>query len=500
MGGADGRRIRKIKCDETKPFCRQCTNTGRRCDGYKNTEGTPSDQSARSTSTPDTPTAETPSPSPALSLIPCRTIHEARYLSFYCNYIVRIIHAHQGVSGYAPLVIRLVNLDSVTREATIALALHFEAHTAGSQSQFSYNVPLMYYNRAMHATRNRLVLLSKEAPSANVDTWRALLVTSLQFIGLELLQGNIGAAQSHFQSFSNIIKQYNLGSFEVGSASGTFGQLCYRMGLSLRTFPHFATFTRDHPKPIEHPGILEEGPLYFSSKRQVLYSWYALLADFLNLVHDVSSISGNLTLESELAIGNMTGRIHRWCSALELSFAARQRDGEVLTNDEETIILTHSRTMILRLRVRLKDDGEACYDSFTESFEEIMSLIRAIPPGLQERQSSQWLHASTLASAFFVAVKCRDPDLRRGAIQIMEQWSSWPGMWHSRTMSCIIAKRIVEIEEPERVLSAADVTERDRIRNVNVKIDHGNRGAWLRYTAWIGSGLEEKEESLRCNL
>jgi Fungal Zn(2)-Cys(6) binuclear cluster domain len=28
-------RIRKIKCDETKPFCRKCVSTGRTCDGYE---------------------------------------------------------------------------------------------------------------------------------------------------------------------------------------------------------------------------------------------------------------------------------------------------------------------------------------------------------------------------------------------------------------------------------------------------------------------------------
>lgn len=27
-------RIRRIKCDETKPHCQRCTSTGRKCDGY----------------------------------------------------------------------------------------------------------------------------------------------------------------------------------------------------------------------------------------------------------------------------------------------------------------------------------------------------------------------------------------------------------------------------------------------------------------------------------
>ncbi|TVY41805.1 Transcriptional regulatory protein [Lachnellula subtilissima] len=28
-------RIRKVKCDENKPFCQKCVNTSRTCDGYE---------------------------------------------------------------------------------------------------------------------------------------------------------------------------------------------------------------------------------------------------------------------------------------------------------------------------------------------------------------------------------------------------------------------------------------------------------------------------------
>jgi hypothetical protein len=30
----DDVRIRRVKCDETKPECERCTSTGRKCDGY----------------------------------------------------------------------------------------------------------------------------------------------------------------------------------------------------------------------------------------------------------------------------------------------------------------------------------------------------------------------------------------------------------------------------------------------------------------------------------
>ncbi|KAH4069175.1 hypothetical protein HBH98_012240 [Parastagonospora nodorum] len=35
-------KIRKVKCDEEKPFCKRCTSTGRTCDGYDVTFRPPS--------------------------------------------------------------------------------------------------------------------------------------------------------------------------------------------------------------------------------------------------------------------------------------------------------------------------------------------------------------------------------------------------------------------------------------------------------------------------
>ena len=34
--GTDSIRIRRKKCDETKPSCQRCKTTGRKCDGYEN--------------------------------------------------------------------------------------------------------------------------------------------------------------------------------------------------------------------------------------------------------------------------------------------------------------------------------------------------------------------------------------------------------------------------------------------------------------------------------
>jgi hypothetical protein len=74
-------RIRKVKCDEAKPFCNRCTSTGRKCDGYPSTE--PIRYSpARSASPPSNALF---GPSNALFSIPGTTAEKRSFQYFVAN-------------------------------------------------------------------------------------------------------------------------------------------------------------------------------------------------------------------------------------------------------------------------------------------------------------------------------------------------------------------------------------------------------------------------------
>jgi len=51
-------RIRRVKCDEGKPFCKRCTSTGRKCDGYA-APGQPSLTARNSSPKPERPSVIT---------------------------------------------------------------------------------------------------------------------------------------------------------------------------------------------------------------------------------------------------------------------------------------------------------------------------------------------------------------------------------------------------------------------------------------------------------
>ena len=402
------------------------------------------------------------------------------------------------------MVTRLTLSDPVTKDITTTMAMSFFAETAHSRLQFRESLILTHYNRAIAGTRERLTTLTKQNTTSNIDRWTALLVNILQFMGLDLFRANSRSAASHLRNFTQILEACRLGNLQVaqGSAIGTFQQLAFRLHLNLNSFPTFEILTRSAPTPIDRDSYGdEEGPMYFRNKSSVNISWYRLLAEFIQLMHDFPASEMYLAAQNNAAIKSMKSRIQTWISALDFSHATRLETGQTPPDPYETVHKLHCKTMILRLEAQLRGGAEeASYDEFHESFREILALARSVPIYSSKRQATMWCHASTIASTYFVALKCRDPQLRREAIEQMEQWHTWPGLWHGRPLACTVAKRIVQIEENGRAVTCAqDIPEAARLRSPRVHVECFNRCARLSFLAWGNTGrLRQMEELILC--
>lgn len=75
---------------------------------------------------------------------------------------------------------------------------------------------------------------------------------------------------------------------------------------------------------------------------------------------------------------------------------------------------------------------------------------------------------------FFIAMKCRDPVLRRKAIQLLEEYERQEGLLNSKVLARV-AERLVEIEEGD-----GDGGQM-KINNVNVQFGMEGRMAQLEF-------------------
>lgn len=89
----------------------------------------------------------------------------------------------------------------------------------------------------------------------------------------------------------------------------------------------------------------------------------------------------------------------------------------------------------------------------------------------QHQQPRFYLEIGILPALFFLCAKCRDPAVRRRAIDIMKRSHIQEGIWNS-AMAVKVAQRVMALEERgRRVQSSGDIAGESRVRRVAVNPD-----------------------------
>jgi hypothetical protein len=167
-------RLRKIKCDETWPECKRCTNTNRACDGYSPTP-------AGSFSWDVLLRAAQP------RLLPVTDPCEVRGLSFFHHAVAPFLSGPYDGSFWTYLVAQMTHSEPAVRHAVLAISSLFESYGLSSNAEPTVNrFAVLHYNRAIN------ILVNHTAPSIDL-----VLPVCVLFICIEFLRGNSEAAVIH---------------------------------------------------------------------------------------------------------------------------------------------------------------------------------------------------------------------------------------------------------------------------------------------------------------
>ncbi|KAI1073760.1 hypothetical protein F5B20DRAFT_565982 [Whalleya microplaca] len=267
-------RIRRVKCDESKPSCTRCVSTGRTCDGY----GAPQPRRRRHPSSPSTdlrtpripPPAHRrspPAPRPLAAAIPGtererRSFHNFRRLAE----TGLALHAARARTGFwAHVVPRVGATSAAVRHAAIALGAAWEGMQLRKRAFRHHNYHQYYrddyaaqmeaftlqqYNRAIAHLRNKG---EDEGEGGRVEV---TLLCCLLFICLETSRGDSAATLSHVASGLRIVAALptDVLRFSSGTSVYTRGSgpcrlersdwrhlLDLFLGLEFATAPHWAS-------------------------------------------------------------------------------------------------------------------------------------------------------------------------------------------------------------------------------------------------------------------
>ncbi|KAK1621864.1 hypothetical protein BDP81DRAFT_361849 [Colletotrichum phormii] len=185
-------KVRKVKCDETKPSCSRCTTTGRVCDGHGPRVDRPRQSTLEGVASLHQPHI----------VFPGTTAKEGRALQYFCETAGPAMSGTLDPYFWTHLVMQLGANEPAVKHALVAISVLFE-QADGSQEDITAGQRLAHQRQGLHhynaAIRELKTKDLKEKQSV-------VLVVCLLFICIEALRSDVQSAVRHGRHGIEILK------------------------------------------------------------------------------------------------------------------------------------------------------------------------------------------------------------------------------------------------------------------------------------------------------
>ncbi|KAI1847850.1 hypothetical protein JX265_013916 [Neoarthrinium moseri] len=409
-------RIRKVKCDESKPACLRCTSTGRKCDGYP--------------------------ASPEQGLTWYRPSHlfqsidqpvEGRALQFFCENAGPLLSGPLDPYFWTHLVIQFSNFEPSVRHSVVAISSLYEDYhcRARTVAQLRNNdFALRHYNAAIENLRK----LNNEP---------LILLVCVLFVCIELLQGNRDAAMQHIRHGIIILER-------IGASYPWTVEHLAPVFRRLSVFPLFFGSSVDtFPRPA---GLDAPIPARFTTFSEAQYYMDAIICQASRLIRH-----GDPYRYGKLLNQPVDPRLLAWQLNLELSVndwydsMADLNERLGLKEEQDTAYCN----AMLRYRLARSwarsafEPNETAYD---ERLDDLKAIIdRAVQhshrvPRIGSNGPRFTFEVGFVPFVIYATMHCRDLRTRlRGLIWLRECGTTRENLWEPERMYPI-CKRLVEIE------------------------------------------------------
>ncbi|KAF5676154.1 transcriptional regulatory moc3 [Fusarium heterosporum] len=418
-------KIRKVKCDEAKPFCLRCIKTGRQCDGYR-----PSPSSS-----PE-PKALTPSPG-------FETPQEVRAFDHYRRRTARVLSGAIDSSFWGGVVLKMSTTEPAVRHAMLAISsLHesVESHYRGIR-KIDTRFAFREYSEAIKSLR--------DWGQRNEPPLIPLLVCVL-FICIEFLIDRDMAAQMHICQGRQILSA-------LGDGHSPAMEMIKHSLVPIYTRLSPASFLfGSRPAPIPaHLRAWTETPIIFTSVEEARYALYMILDEALQFSTSAQKVKFNMKNADPAEIlyfqqeqQRQLTQLNRWHAAFTVVTSMSPQSPAM--ESSLNILRIYHQTAFIWLSSSL-DTGETVFDSYTANFATIISLasiiIGSVPANAKLEPFS--FETEIIPPIYWTAVRCRHPLLRRAALKLLTRdqvRNRRENLWHARE-TAVIAARSIELEE-----------------------------------------------------
>lgn len=468
-------RERRVKCDEARPHCHRCKSTGRLCNGYEKFRV--AEPSASAAGEIVLRWVDPPSQIPTIDL------KEQECLYNFRDIMLDSSCSTWDVELWQRLVIPMSVTEQVVRHAVIALG----ASSRPNQDHNAY--ALRQYGLALKSLQERIS--RQDSPPHHL-----ILVTCLLFVSIEFVQQGWEQAQFHLNGGLSIVKEIqqkagganrtSSSKNDIAALENVFGRLDNQMSLFTQTrvqLHHAISNGRMsylpaelHFKTIEDAGKLQA--LQISAMRE-------LVVEITSQRSMPIGITAANYVELEVQQGRQLVSLERWHTAMRGFMPGLTNAPDVRLAKSLLMSYLCCKMMVSNA---LSDGREVYHDKFLPEFEQILALATEIAPTTIGRKRFS-LDTGIVAPLYWVVLKCRDPEVRRRAIALLESLNSQEGAWVSSRLA-VLGSQVMRLEEQglDDPQSAADIPEQTRLWRAYHELDSGDNILHCMRRAWESNG------------
>ncbi|SPQ22550.1 e5e08d0d-3454-4405-aeb2-365dbff5eb0a [Thermothielavioides terrestris] len=451
-------KIRKVKCDEAKPYCMRCTKTGRRCDGYLDAKSM-----AQRRRRPAGPVVSAVAGRPQASttlFYDWASSDERRAFHFFQHVTAPSLSGGLDDAFWRVLVLQICQAEPAVRHAVLAVSSLHEgmvqatmmAPYANTEDRSSF--ALYQYNRAIACLLGQM---------RTVDARPLVpLLTCVLFVCIELMQSKDRESLLHLEQGRQILNQLGRKepprSAEIDLIKQHLVPMYTRLSLTSLMFGG---------EPVEIPTPLKtltEVPMVFETIDEVRYALYDFMDECLRFAKKTHSAKlGSIPAEEMRAFEKEQAYLLRKLAKFNVAFSLyRSTSSRDAPPGSIALIQIHAHTTFIWVSTALSQ-RETVFDDYVDTFSAIIPLatdfINSLgTPQTTSEQSRPTANTRRFTAAFtfeihiiaplyFVAAKCRHPIIRRAALDLLRRSPARrENLWRANVMATI-AERTMRLEE-----------------------------------------------------
>ncbi|KAL2071136.1 hypothetical protein VTL71DRAFT_12371 [Oculimacula yallundae] len=408
-------KIRRVKCGEEKPFCKRCTSTGRKCDGYA-----PQSDSNESLQkqTPSRPLSGTEDPA------------EQRLLYFFSTYTAPSLSGFFSNDFWERRVVGASHGEPSIRHAVIAIAaMHQEFNERRRQDGMgdTSNLQAFAFRQYTKAISSLHHLMTTCMPPLDLT-----LTSCILFASIDCLLGNHASAIIHLKAglriLADIKSHKNQRGVHAEEWEKGFAPPLLALGVQTATFIN--------------PALQKERTsLWVALKRAGNLPIPSTFYSLDTARHAIDTISATIMadrtstevkpslLEHRPPDPLVQGRLHNaaldaWTQAMD-KFTATFATGEPPTSKMRcgaSLLKVHS--LVVSIVIGKPEEAEAKFDHLI-TLCDLLESARVNSSGALTFSTDQRI----LAPLFFTALRAPNPVTKRRAIELLSRAPAREGMW-----------------------------------------------------------------------